>query len=45
MIILGIILMIVGGVIFATGEQKSCLLMIIGALINFVGIGILISAF
>lgn len=36
MIILGIILMIAGGAIFATWEQNSYLMMI-GALINFVG--------
>lgn len=45
MIVLGIILMIVGGAIFAAGEQGSCLLMIIGGVINFTGIGMLISAF
>ena len=45
MIALGIILMIVGGGSFAIGEQGSCLLMIIGTVINFTGIGMLISAF
>lgn len=45
MIVLGIILMIVGGAIFANGEDGNCLFMIIGAIINFSGIGILISAF
>ena len=45
MIALGIILMIVGGAIFAAGEGSSGLLMIIGAVINFSGIGMLISAF
>lgn len=45
MIVLGIILMIVGGAIFFAGEQGNCLLMIIGATINFTGIGMLISAF
>lgn len=45
MIILGIFLMIVGGVIFAAGEQNSCLFLLIGAVINFIGFGILVSAF
>lgn len=45
MIALGIILMIVGGAIFATGEQGSCLLVIVGAVINFTGLGMLIGAF
>lgn len=45
MIALGIILMIVGGAIFAAGEQSSCLLMIVGTVINFAGLGMLISAF
>lgn len=45
MIALGIFLMIVGGVIFAAGEGSSCLLMIIGTVINFSGIGMLMSAF
>mgnify|MGYP003221927816 CR=1 FL=1 len=45
MIVLGILLMIIGGVIFAAGEQGSCLLMIIGGVINFTGLGLLISAF
>ena len=45
MILLGILLMIVGGVIFAAGEQNNCLMMIIGAIVNFAGIGILISVF
>ena len=45
MIALGILLMIIGGAIFAAGEQSSCLLMIIGAVINFSGIGILMGAF
>lgn len=45
MIVLGIVLMIVGGAIFTSGEQQSCLLMIIGGIINFAGIGVLMSAF
>lgn len=45
MIALGILLMIVGGVIFTAGEQSSCLLMIIGGVVNFIGIGMLVSAF
>ena len=45
MIVLGIVLMIVGGVIFAAGEQSSCLFMIIGGIINFSGLGILLCAF
>lgn len=45
MIALGIILMFVGGAIFAVGEQGSCLLMIVGGVINFTGLGMLISAF
>lgn len=45
MIAIGIILMIVGGAIFAIGEQGSYLLMIIGTVINFSGIGLLMSAF
>ncbi len=46
MIVLGIILMIIGGVIFTAGEQQSsCLFLLIGAAINIVGIGILVSAF
>lgn len=45
MIALGIILMIVGGLVFAGSEQNSCIGMIIGAAINFIGIGMLISAF
>lgn len=45
MIVLGIVLMIVGGAIFTSGEQHSCLLMIIGGVINFAGIGVLMSAF
>lgn len=45
MIALGVLLMIVGGVIFAAGEQSSCLLMIIGGVVNFIGIGMLVSAF
>jgi len=45
MIALGIILMIVGGAIFTAGEGSSCLLTIVGAVINFMGLGMLISAF
>ncbi len=45
MIGLGIIIMIVGGGIFAIGEGQSCLYMLIGTAINFTGIGILMSAF
>ena len=45
MIALGIILMIVGGAVFAMGEGQSCLMMIIGAAINFTGIGMLMAAF
>ena len=45
MIALGIILMFIGGGIFAIGEGQSCLFMIIGTVINFSGIGILMSAF
>jgi hypothetical protein len=45
MIALGIILMIIGGGIFAIGEGQSCLFMLIGAAINFTGIGMLMSAF
>ncbi len=45
MITLGIILMFIGGSIFAIGEGQSCLFMLIGAAINFTGIGMLISAF
>ncbi len=45
MIALGIILMFIGGGIFAIGEGQSCLVMLIGAVINFTGIGMLISAF
>lgn len=45
MIALGIILMFVGGAIFLAGEQGSCLLMIIGGVINFTGLGMQISAF
>lgn len=44
MIVLGIILMIAGGWIFCMGEERSCLLMTIGTIINFLGIGILMSA-
>lgn len=44
MIVLGIILMLVGGWIFYMGEERSCLLMTIGTIINFLGIGILMSA-
>lgn len=45
MILLGIVLMIVGGFIFTTGEHDNCLLIIIGTVINLIGIGILMSAF
>lgn len=45
MIFIGILLMIIGGFIFAAGEQNSCLLLIIGAVINFAGLAMLISAF
>lgn len=45
MIAVGIILMFIGGGIFAIGEGQSCLYMLIGAAINFIGIGILMSAF
>lgn len=44
MVILGIILMIVGGFIFTAGQDGSCLLSIIGAIINFVGLACIISA-
>jgi hypothetical protein len=44
MVILGIILMIVGGIIFYAGEESNCLFMIIGAIINFAGIACIISA-
>ena len=43
--ILGIILMFAGGAIFTLGEQGSCLIMIIGTVINFIGMGMLISEF
>ena len=45
MIALGIILMIIGGAVFAMGEGQSCHMMIIGAAINFTGIGMLMAAF
>jgi len=45
MIALGIILMFIGGGIFAMGEGQSCLFMIIGIVINFTGIGMLMNAF
>ncbi len=45
MIVLGILLMIVGGAIFAAGEHDNCLMMIVGTAINFVGIGLIVSAF
>ena len=45
MIALGILLMIAGGAVFAMSERKSCLMMIIGAAINFAGIGMLMAAF
>ena len=45
MIALGIILMFIGGGIFAIGEGQSCLYMLIGTAINFTGIGMLMSAF
>jgi len=45
MIALGIILMIIGGGIFAIGEGQNCLYMLIGVAINFTGIGMLMSAF
>ena len=44
MIALGIILMILGGFIFTLGEQGNCLIMIIGAIINFSGIACLCCA-
>ena len=44
MVILGVILMFVGGFIFAIGEKnEGCLGMIIGAIINFIGIGLIIA--
>lgn len=46
MIVLGIILIFLGGYIFAVGERnEGCLTMIIGAIINFAGFGLIISAF
>lgn len=45
MIALGILLMIGGGAIFTAGERCSCLLTIVGAVINFIGLDILINAF
>lgn len=44
MIALGFILMVVGGAIFAAGEQKSCVLLIIGTAVNIIGLGMIISA-
>lgn len=44
MVVLGIILMFVGGFIFCAGEGDNCLLMIVGAIINFAGIACIISA-
>ncbi len=44
MIALGIILMFLGGFVFMLGEQGSCLLAILGALINFAGIACLCGA-
>lgn len=41
---LGIILIIVGGAIFAAGEGNNFLLIIIGIVINILGIGLLIGA-
>lgn len=44
MILLGIILMFLGGYIFMVGEKdEGCLQMIIGAIINFAGIGLIIA--
>ncbi|GEM_PF-3311370 len=45
MIVLGIILMVIGGIVFTAGEQDNCLLMTIGGVINFTGLVLLISAF
>lgn len=45
MIILGILLMFIGGFIFMVGEGNSCLMMIIGAAINFGGIACICCAF
>ena len=41
MTVLGVLMMIAGGAIFAAGEQRSCLLMIVGGVINFIGLGML----
>ena len=44
MVIFGIILMFLGGYIFMVGENnEGCLGMIIGAIINFIGIGMIIA--
>ena len=44
MIVLGVILMFLGGFIFVVGENnEGCLGMIIGAIINFAGIGLIIA--
>ena len=45
MIALRIILMVGGGAVFAMGEGQSCFMMIIGAAINFAGMGMLMTAF
>lgn len=41
MTVLGALMMLVGGVIFSAAEQRSCLLMIVGGVINFIGLGML----
>lgn len=44
MIVFGIILMVLGGYIFVKGEKEAYgLLMIIGGIINFAGIGLIIA--
>lgn len=44
MILLGILLMFIGGFIFMMGERSSCLIMVIGAAINFGGIAYICCA-
>ena len=44
MIVLGVILIFLGGYIFAVGENnEGCLTMIVGAIINFTGFGLVIA--
>lgn len=46
MVILGIVLVIVGGAIFATGESgRNCLSMLVGGIVNILGFALIFGAF